>query len=111
MKAVIYTCSEIHYIQVHALHFITSLHGAMLNAMAHFFYRKECRKASEVLTDTISEFRYMLHIMSLQKVSVGERGKTFKWHLIGTKLRPNAHILDACIINDLNMNMTNCQEH
>ena len=31
-----------------------SLHGAMLNAVAHFLHRKECRKASEVLKDTIS---------------------------------------------------------
>ena len=34
-----------------------SLHGAMLNAMAHFLHRKECRKPSEVLKDTISKFR------------------------------------------------------
>ena len=80
-----------------------SLHGAMLSAMVHFLHRKECRKASEVLKDTISKFRYMLHIMSLQKGNVSERVKTFKWHLIATQLRPNAHILDVCILNDLNM--------
>ena len=75
----------------------------MLNAVAHFLHRKECRKASEVLKDTISKFRYMLHIMSLQKVCVSERTKTFKWHLVATQLRPNAHILDVCILNDLNI--------
>ena len=80
-----------------------SLHGAMLNAVAHFLHRKECRKASEVLKDTISRVRYMLHIMSLQKVSVSERVKTFKWHLIATQFMPNAHILDVCILNYLNM--------
>ena len=80
-----------------------SLHGAMLIAVAHLLHRKECRKASDVLKDTISKFRYMLHIMSLQKVSVSERVQTFKWHLIATQLRPNAHILDVCILNDLNM--------
>ena len=41
--------------------------------------------------------------MSLQKVSVSERVKTFKWHLIATQLRPNAQILDVCILNDLNV--------
>ena len=80
-----------------------SLHGAMLNAVAHFLQIKECRKASEVLKDAISKFRYMPHIMSLQKVSVSERVKTFKWHLIATQLRPNAHIVDVCILNDFNM--------
>ena len=71
--------------------------------MAHFLHRKECHKASEVLKDTISRFRYMLHIVSLQKVSLSERVETFKWHLIATRLMPNAHILDVCIFNDLNM--------
>ena len=80
-----------------------SLHGAMLNAVAHFLHRKECRKASEVLKDTISKFRYMLHIMSLQKVSVSERVKKYILHLIATQFRPNAHILDVCILNDLIM--------
>ena len=80
-----------------------SLHGAMLNAVAHFLDRKECRKASEVLKNTISKFRYMLDIMSLQEVSVSERVKTFKWHLLATQLRPITHILDVCISNDLNM--------
>ena len=80
-----------------------SLHGAMLNTEAHFLNRKECRKASEVLKDTISKVRYMSHGMSLQKVSVSERVKTFKWHLIATQLRPNAYILAVCILNDLNM--------
>ena len=77
-----------------------SLHGAMLNAVAHFLYRKECHKASEVLKDTIFKFRYM---MSLQKISVSEKVKKFKWHLIVTQVRPNVHILDICILNDLNM--------
>ena len=45
----------------------------------------------------------MLHFMSLHEVSVSERVKTFKWHLIATQLRPNAHILDVCILNDLKM--------
>ena len=80
-----------------------SFHGATLNAVAHFLHRKECRKASEVLKDTISKFRYMLHIMSLQKVSISERVETFTWHFIATHFRPNAHILDVCILNDLNM--------
>ena len=75
----------------------------MLNAVAHFLHRKECPKASEILRDTISKFKYMLYVMSLQKVSISERVKTFKWHLIATQLRPNAHILDVCILNDLNM--------
>ena len=79
------------------------LHGAILNAMTRFLYRKEYGKASEVLKDTISNFRYMLHFMSLQKVSVSERVKTFNWHLITIQLRPNAHILDVCILNDLNV--------
>ena len=80
-----------------------SLHGAMLNAVAHFLHRKECCKSSEVLKDTISRFRYMLHIISLQKASISERVKTSKWHLIATQLRPNAYILDVCILNDLNI--------
>ena len=80
-----------------------SVHGAVLNTVAHFLHRKECRKASEVQKDTISKFRFMLHIMSLQEVSVSERVKTFNWHLIATQFRPNAHILDLCILNDLNM--------
>ena len=75
----------------------------MLNAVAHFLHIKECRKANEVLKDTISRVRYMLHIMSLQKVSVSERVKTCKWYFIATQFRPNPHILDACILNDLNM--------
>ena len=80
-----------------------SLHGAMLNAVAHFLNRKECHKASEVLKDTISKFRYILHSMSLQKVSERGRVKTCKWHLIATQLRSNAHLMDVCILNDLNM--------
>ena len=80
-----------------------SLHGAMLNAVGHFLHRKECRKASEVLKDTISRVRYMLHNMSLQKVSISERVKTFKWQLLATQFRLNAHILDAFILNDLSM--------
>ena len=83
--------------------FSGDLHRAMLNTVAHFLYRKECRTASEVLKDTISRLRYMLHIMSLQKGSANERVKTFKWHLIATQFRPIAHILDVCILNDLNM--------
>ena len=80
-----------------------SLHGAMLNAVAHFLHRKECPKASEILRDTISKLRYMLHVMSLQSVSMSERAKTFKWHVIATQFRPNAHILVAYVLNDLNM--------
>ena len=80
-----------------------SLHRAILNAVTHVLHRKECPKASEVLKDTISKFRYMLHIMPLQKGSVSERVKTFKWHLIATQFRPNAHILDVCILNDLSV--------
>ena len=80
-----------------------SLHGAMLNAAAYFLHRKECRKTSEVLRDTISKFSYMLHVVSLQKVSVSERVKTFKWHLISTQFRPNANILVLCMLNDFNM--------
>ena len=75
----------------------------MLDAVAHFLHRKEYRKASEVLKDTISKSRYMLHIMPLRKVSISERVKTFKLHLIVTQLGPNAHILNVCILNDLNM--------
>ena len=44
------------------------LHGAMLNTV-------ECLKANEILRDTISKFRYMLHIVSLQEVSMNEREK------------------------------------
>ena len=80
-----------------------SLHGATLNAVTHFLHREECRKASEVLKDTISKFRYMLHIMSLQKASVSERVKICKWNFIATQLRSNAHILDVCKLNDLSM--------
>ena len=80
-----------------------SLHGVLLNAVAHFLPRIGFPKAGEILRYTISKFRYMLYIMSLQKVSISERVKTFKWHLIVKKFRPNAHILDLCILNDLNM--------
>ena len=75
----------------------------MLNAVARFLHTKECRKASKVLKDTVSRVTYMLHIMSLQKVSISERVKAFKWHLIATEFRPNVHILDVCILNGLNM--------
>ena len=47
--------------------------------------------------------RYVLYVMSLQKVSMSERAGTFEWHLISTQIRPIAHILVACILNDLNM--------
>ena len=80
-----------------------SLHGAMLNAVAHFLHRKEYPEANKILRDTISKFRYMLHTISFQKVSMSERVKTFKWHLIATQFRPNAHKLVVCIFNDLNM--------
>ena len=80
-----------------------SLHGAMLKAVAHFFHRKECRKASEVAKDTISNLKYMFHSMSFQKVSGSERVKILKRHLTATQLRPNAHILDVCILSDLSM--------
>ena len=45
----------------------------------------------------------MLYIMPLQKVSMSERVKTLNRHLITTKSRPIAHILAACILNDLNL--------
>ena len=70
-----------------------SLHGAMLNAVAHFLHRKECPEASEILRDNVSKFKYILQVMSLQNVSASERIKTFKWHLMFTPLRPNAHII------------------
>ena len=70
-----------------------SLHGAMLNAVAHLLHGKECPKASAILGDKISSFKYILRFMSLQKVSMSERVKTFKWHLMATQFRPNAHIL------------------
>ena len=57
-----------------------SLHEAMLNALAHFLYRNECRKASEILMDNDSKLKYIVHVMSLQKDSMSGRGKTFKWH-------------------------------
>ena len=63
----------------------------------------ECPKASEILRVTISKCRYMLYVMSRQKVSISERVETFKWHFIATHFRPNAHILAVCILNDLNM--------
>ena len=73
----------------------------MLNAVAHFLHRKECPKASEILRNNISNFKYILHVMSLQKVSMSERVKTFKRHLFETQFRPNAHTLVVCILNDL----------
>ena len=80
-----------------------SLHGAMLNAVTHFLHRKEFPKASEILRDYISIFIYILHIMSLQKISTSERVKTFKWHEMATQVRPNANILVLCIFNDLSI--------
>ena len=80
-----------------------SLHGAMLNTVAHFLDRKECAKASGILRDNISKFEYIPHVVSLQKVSMSERVKTFKWHLLATQFRPNAHILVVCVLNDLSM--------
>ena len=68
-----------------------SLHGAVLNAVAHFLHRKQCPKASEILKDNISKFKYTFNVMSLQKVSMSERVKTFKWHLMATPFRPNTH--------------------
>ena len=41
--------------------------------------------------------------MSLQKVSMRERVKTFEWNLIATQFRPNALILVVFILNDLNI--------
>ena len=41
--------------------------------------------------------------MSLQKVSMRERVKTFDWNLIATQFKPNALILVVCILNDLNI--------
>ena len=41
--------------------------------------------------------------MSLQKVRKSERVRTFKWHLITTQIRPNAHTLLVYILNDLKM--------
>ena len=79
-----------------------SLHGAMLSAVAHFLHRKECPKASEIPRDTISKFRFVLHVVSLQKVRMSERVKTIKWHLIATQVRPIACILVVCTLNDLN---------
>ena len=61
-----------------------SLHGAMCNSVAHFLHRKECPKASEMLKDNISKFKYILHVMSLQKASKNESVKTCKWHLVVT---------------------------
>ena len=55
-----------------------SLHGAMFNAVAHLLLRKEYPKASEILRDNISNLKYILHVMSLQKVSMSERMKTFE---------------------------------
>ena len=80
-----------------------SLRGAMLNAVAHFLRRKECPKASEILRDNIFKFKCILHVMSLQKVSMSERAKAFKWHSIATWFRPNAHTLVVCVLNDLNI--------
>ena len=45
---------------------------------AHYLHRMECPRASEILRGTISKFRYMLYIMSLQKVSMNEGVTTFK---------------------------------
>ena len=80
-----------------------SLHGAMLNAVAHFLHRNECPKASEILRDNISKFKYILHVMSLHKVSMSERVETSKWHLIATQFRPYAHTLFVCLLSGLNM--------
>ena len=41
--------------------------------------------------------------MSLQKVSLSERVNTVKLHFIATQFKPIAHILIACILNDLNI--------
>ena len=54
-----------------------SLQGAMLNAVAHFLHREECPEACEILGDNISKSRYIFHAMSLEKVSISERLKTF----------------------------------
>ena len=70
---------------------------------AHYLHRKECPKATEILRGTISKFRYMLYIMSLQQVSMSERVQTFKWHLITTQIRPIEHVFVLCILNDLNL--------
>ena len=45
----------------------------------------------------------MLYAISFQNVSMSERVKTFKWHLITTQITPIAQILVVCILNDLNM--------
>ena len=29
--------------------------------------------------------------------------RTFKWHLMATQFKPNAHVLVVCIFNDLNI--------
>ena len=59
--------------------------------------------ANEIVRDTISKIRYMLHVMSLHKVGMCERAKTFKWHFIATQFRPIAHILVQCVLNNSNM--------
>ena len=81
------------------------LHGAILNAedQAQFLHRKESPKASEILIDTISKFRYMPHVMSLEKVSMSESMKRSEWHSKATWFRPIAHILVVCILNNLSM--------
>ena len=80
-----------------------SLHGAMLNTVAHFLDRKECPKASGILRDNIFKFEYIPHVVSLQKVRMSERVKIFKWHLLATQFWPNAHILLVRVLNNLSM--------
>ena len=50
--------------------------------------QKEHPMAIEVLSDTISKFRYMLHIMFSQEDKLRERVNTFGWQLQAAQLRP-----------------------
>ena len=77
----------------------------MLNAvdLGSFPSQKGCPKASEILRGTISKFRYTLYTTFLQKVSMSERIKKFKWHSITTQIMPIAHILVLCLLNYLNL--------
>ena len=70
-----------------------SLHGVMLSAVTHFLRRKECPKASEILWGYYFQIQIYALCLSFQKVSMRERVKTFKLHLITTQIRPIAHIL------------------
>ena len=62
--------------------------------LSSFPSQKEHPMAIEILNETISKFRYMLHIMFSQEDNLRERVNTFGWQLQVAQLRPYHIVLN-----------------